>query len=300
MKNQENSKISGCRKAREYATKLNNKQNKMERKLSALLMAVTICMCANQLAAQKLYVSITGGGAFSVGSQNVPGFVNLSKTTFTSTQEQIQLSLGQGSNYGGAVGYMFNKNIGAELGYSFLIGGETSNQGITPEGTSIGNYSANMMRIIPSIVIASGMEKLNPYAKFGIIIGTGEVIYSGKETQGTDVAIFDIKMNGGNAFGISTSIGAQYKLTKQAILFAEITSVNLSYAPTKGVYTSATFNGANMLPVMTTKEKEITFVESYTTTNNANNTPDSQPTKLLILKYPFGSLGINVGLKYIL
>ncbi|MEI8084832.1 MAG: outer membrane beta-barrel protein [Paludibacter sp.] len=272
----------------------------MKRKLSTLLVTVTLFVCANHLLAQNLYVSISGGGAFSTSTQNVPNFSNNTSTNFTSSQEQIHLSLGQGSNYGGSVGYMFNKNIGAELGLSFLIGANTYSQGSAVGGTSSSNYSANMTRFTPTIVIASGMDNINPYAKFGIIFGSGDVYYSGKETKGTDVFLYDVKMNGGDAVGISSCIGAQYKLNKQAVLYAEITTVNLSYAPTKGIFTTATYNGADVLPSMTTKNKEINFVESVKTTSSSTATPDSQPTSSLIIKYPFGSVGINLGLKYIL
>jgi len=270
----------------------------MKRKLSTLLLTIVICFYSNQLQSQNLYVSISVGGGTTMGSQNVPGFVNITNTSFTTTQDQIHLSLGQGYNYGGAVGYMFNKNIGAELGLSFLIGNKTNSTSTAVAGSASGSYSATMTRVIPTIVITTGKEKISSYAKFGIVLGTGNVLYSGKETQGTDVAVFDIKMNGGNALGISTSIGAQYKLNNQTVLFAEITTVNLTYAPTKGVYTSATFNGANVLPGMTTKNKEIDFVESVKTTSAT--TPDSQPSSSLILKYPFGSVGLNLGVKYIL
>ncbi|MEI7504976.1 MAG: outer membrane beta-barrel protein [Paludibacter sp.] len=191
----------------------------MKRKLSILVMTVIICMSANHLHAQNLYVSVSGGGAFSTSSQNVPEFLNITSTTFTTTQEQIHLSLGQGSNYGGSVGYMFNKNIGAELGLSFLIGAKTNSQGTAVGSASSSSYSSNMTRVVPTIVIASGMEKINPYAKFGIIFGSGDVIYSGKETKGTDVFLYDIKMNGGNALGVSSCVGVQYILNKQLVLF---------------------------------------------------------------------------------
>ena len=70
----------------------------------------------------------------------------------------------------------------------------------------------------------------------------------------------------------------------------------MSYAPTKGETTLATYNGIDELSTMTTNEKETEFVDSYTY-NSASPTSDSQPDTDLKIRLPFGSFGINVGLK---
>lgn len=72
--------------------------------------------------------------------------------------------------------------------------------------------------------------------------------------------------------------------------------VNFSYSPTKGKLTESTLDGTDRLPDLTTDEKEVDFVKSYTT---ETNTPYSHliPRQELKETYPFGSYGLNIGLR---
>lgn len=271
----------------------------MKSKLATLLIAVTLCLFADNLLAQGLYVSINAGAALKMSSSNLSGNINSTTNSVSTTQEQINVSLGQGKNFGGTLGYMFNENIGIELGVSYLSGDKSNALETLINGSNSSSFSSSMTRFNPTFIIASGMDKINPYAKFGFIIGSGDVIGSGKMTSGTDVINFEMKMNGGQAYGVNASLGALYNLNKKIALFAEITTINLSYAPSKGVLTVFTYNGTNQLQNMTTKNKEINFVDSYTA-KKVDTTPDSQPSTELKQKYPFGSIGLNIGLKYAL
>ncbi len=260
-----------------------------------LLMVFVISLFANNLFAQGAYVNINAGYGLSMSSQNLNNFYNSTDELNSRTDEQVNLSLGKGLNIGGALGYMFNKNIGAELGFSYLLGGESEAKHIDMDGTTDYTLSSKMLRINPTLVIAAGFEKINPYAKFGFVIGSGSIMYESIEKEGIDIKVRKEKFNGGLAFGLNAGVGALYNLSEKMTFFGELNMVNLSYAPTNGELTEATKNGANELPGMTIRERETVFVSSYD--RNAPR-PDSQPRQELKQKFPFGSFGINIGLRF--
>jgi hypothetical protein len=266
--------------------------------LSTVLIAFAIGLFTNNIYAQGAYIDFNAGYGFSMSSQNIEwlDFYNYTIGNNSFTNEQVNVSLGKGFSVGGTFGYMFNKNIGAELGVSYLIGGKSKAQDNYTNGKTDYTLSSKMLRINPSIVISSGFNGINPYAKFGLIIGSGSIMYEYNDNDDVDIEIIKMKMNGGLALGLSSSIGVLFNLNDKMSFFGELNMINLSYAPTKGEITEATFNGTDGLPNMTTSEKEIEFVDSYT--YNINNPPsDSQPRKELKHKMPFGSFGINFGLK---
>ena len=273
-----------------------------------LLMLFVMSLFAKNLFAQGAYVNINAGYGLSMSSQNIEGFNNSSSNNNGSSSsasiEQVNVSLGKGFNVGGAFGYMFNNNIGAELGISYLLGGNTTVKNSSNDnfGGSVDNrttnitISSNMFRINPSLVIASGFEKINPYAKFGLVLGFGSIMYDVNENDNGDIRLMKIKLNGGIALGLNAGVGALFKLSDKMTFFSELNMVNLSYAPTNGEKTESTKNGVDELPNMTTREKQIEFVDSYTF-SGGNPPPYSQPSQELKQKFPLGSFGLNFGLR---
>ena len=73
------------------------------------------------------YVGVNVGYNAGAGNANVDflDVMNSSNTTTIDESENIKFSFGKGINAGISFGYMFNENIGAELGVQYLIGGKT-------------------------------------------------------------------------------------------------------------------------------------------------------------------------------
>lgn len=264
--------------------------------LNTFLILTLATLCSNNLFGQLAYLNINAGYGLMISSGNLTNFYSLTTSSNSDTYKQVNLSLGKGINFGGAFGYMFNKNLGAELGISYLIGGKSKAQDIYPGGKTDYTLSAKMLRINPSIVVASGFKRINPYAKIGLIIGSGSVTEETKDNDGGDISLVLVKMNGGIAIGGNAGLGVLFDLSKTISFFSEINMTNLSYAPTKGKATKATYNGIDILSDLTTSEKEIEYVDSYTESNTPP--PDSQPAKGLKTKLPFGSIGINIGIRF--
>lgn len=254
-----------------------------------LIMVVVISLFTTNLFSQGAYVALNLGYGLGASSQNI-GTYNSTSTN----KEQVNVSFGQGLNIGGTFGYMFNKNVGAELGISYLIGGSSTMQHSYTSSTTDYTFSASMLRFNPSVVLVTGLEGINPYAKFGFLIGTGSITEEVNNTSSGMIAFTKTKLNGGMALGFTASIGAMYNLSDNMSLFGELTMINMSYAPTKGEITEATLNGTDQLPNMTNNDKLTDYVDSY---NPSISIPSSQPDQQLKQKSPFSSFGINVGVR---
>ena len=271
----------------------------MKTKIAIALMVLAASLLSDRIYSQGIYAKISAGYGLQMSSQNIDyfNFTNFSIDTASSTQEQVKTSLGKGFVVEGAVGYMFNKNIGTELGVSYLLGAKTQTIQTLYGSRRNNSLSANMLRINPSFVVSCGFEKINPYAKLGLIIGFGKIIYEDDYISAGGGVVSEImELSGGIALGLNAGAGVIYNLNEKLSLFGEINMVNLSYSPTQGRLTKSTIDGTDRLPDLTTSEKEVDFVESYTTDTNTPYTP-TEPRKELKESFPFGSAGLNVGIK---
>lgn len=279
-----------------------------------LSIVFAISLFAKTLLAQGPYVYIDPGFNFKMSTQNIDGFHNFTlvsrvdtsgQTSSLNTYEQVNVSLGKGFTIAGAFGYMFSKHIGAELNLSYLIGGknkaESSSTYYTPtnvlSNTGKTSLSGSMFRINPTLVLEGGCENFNPYAKFGLLIGIGSILKVQNDDNNGVLYTRKTCLNGGMALGFNAGIGASYRFCENFFLFGELNMVNLSYAPTRGKLIEATYDGEDVLEDMTIREKETEFVKEY---SDEYNVPvdTSEPKKELRQKYPFGSFGINVGVKF--
>jgi len=255
-----------------------------------------LIMSTSSIYGQGGYLNISAGYGFQMSSGNLGNFYIFRTTNSSNTYKQVNLSLGKGFNFGGAVGLMFNKNIGAELGITYLIGAKSKAQDSYIGGQTDYKLSARMLRINPSLVISAGYKVINPYAKMGVLIGLGSVNEEIVDNAGGDLTEGKIKMNGRFALGANAGVGLLCKLNKRFYLFGELNMINMSYAPTKGKLTEATLNGVDILSHMTTSDKETEYVDSYTD-SQSNPQLDSQPTKAMKVKIPFGSVGAILGFR---
>jgi opacity protein-like surface antigen len=274
----------------------------MKSNVRIALFIFAVSLFANNLFAQGAYINISAGYGLGMSSQNIDyfHFTNYSIDTATSTYEQVKTSLGKGFVVEGAVGYMFNNNMGAEIGVSYLLGAKTKTEQTLYGSVHNNSLSANMVRINPSLVITCGYEKINPYAKLGLIIGFGKILYEDDYVSAGGSAVSEkMELYGGMALGLKAGAGVIYNLNERLSLFGELNMVNLSYSPAKGELTESNINGTDRLSEMTVSEKHVDFVESYTTDTYVEY-PYTEPRKELKETFPFGSAGISAGIKIIL
>ena len=263
-----------------------------------VLIVLAISTCFTSLHAQGLFVKINAGYGLQTSSQNIGyyAFFNQASATGSFTREQINVSFGKGLNFGAGVGYMFSENVGAELDVSYLLGGKSVAHDTYTGGYTDYTLNARFLRLNPSLIISAGSGNISPYVKMGVLFGMGSITYIYDDYDDGDITYYKEKLNGGISFGLTSGIGANFSLSDMLSLFGELNMVNMSYAPKKGEVTEFTSNGINQLPDLTTKQKETEFLKEFTV-STANPTPDSQPRQALSQKMPFGSVGLNIGVK---
>lgn len=271
----------------------------------ALLMFISLFSIA---AYSQFYINVGGGYNLGIATQSL--LANYESTNDIEKIENVKTSLGKGLNFGLNLGYMFNGNIGIDLQCSYLLGDETTGESEDNFTFFDINYydfekisiKSQMFRVNPSIIIASGFEKLDPYAKFGVILGFGSINlnYLDEEYENNqleDKEVVKWKMDGGMAFGISSALGLMYHISDLISVYGELDLVGMSYAPIKGVMTEYTVNGSDQLPNLTTDDKEIDFVDDIT--YDYNNPPSSaEPSKELKNYLPYSSIGLNIGVRF--
>ncbi|WP_394759392.1 outer membrane beta-barrel protein [Flavobacterium sp.] len=273
------------------------------------IIALSFAQQANAQIKQGPYASFNIGYNFAnnAGTAYQYGelfdFYNGTSTTTSDSFELVKLSLGKGLNFSGQFGYMFNKNVGAEIGVGYLIGSETTatNSDINSfnSNTSTNTLKANQIQIKPTLVIAAGFEKINPYAKIGLVMGMSKTMYTNNEIDtnsfGTDITYMEAEMTGGLMLGFRASAGLNYALNDKISLFAELTSINGKIKPTKGEITTYTENGVNVLPDFTYNDSHFEFIDEGTFTGPE---PDSVAQKALRPNFSASSLGLNFGVAF--
>jgi opacity protein-like surface antigen len=242
---------------------------------------------------QNFYINPEIGYSFGTGRQNIDDYY------FDGTSEsasQLVYSLGQGFNFGAGFGYMFNDNIGVELGVNYLMGSKSDYSVLDSDGVTNISLKGNMLRFTPAFVLMLDGESVRPYSKVGLVLGTGKVTSESSSTFSSSEAKQKVELTGNLAPGFSASVGMLFPLNDRIELFGEFNFISMSYAPQKGKMVEATVGGQDVLENLSTSEKEVEFVDSYFISNVSNEDRNS-PTKDLKQYLPFSNVGLRAGVR---
>jgi len=252
--------------------------------------------------AQKFYARV--GIGMSGGTSNSLDI--LYKYTNDGTNRTLKLQpvdLGSGFTGSAAFGFMPSKYVGFEIAITDFIGFPDFGDSIVkmPGGTSTNAIiKANVLSVVPSVVITAGLDKVNPYARFGVVIGVLPVMRNFFEADQPSVnppkTIKAIQeYTGGVALGFSAAGGVNFKINKLISLYAEINYIGMSFAPTKSELVKYTIDGIDQLPTINTKERETQYV---TKLNLDEQIPNTSPDKKLKKNYPLNSVGASFGVMF--
>ena len=232
--------------------------------------------------AQGAFFAASVGYGLSAGSQQLE-----SKSDGTN-REGVYGSFGQGLKFGATGGYMFSQHVGAELGLVYLIG-TSAEGGSTGTSSSTDKRSGSGFMLAPAVVIA-GTGTVAPYAKAGIVLGFLKVKNesSGTFAQGQTQSRFESteEETGGVAIGYTGGVGAVFSGGSQLSFFAEVVLVSIAFSPSQIELTKATLDGKDVLSQITNKKDD--YKDSYSTTEQNVRAG---------VREPFGSVGVNVGVR---
>ena len=278
------------------------------KKIILVLLAVSF-LPASLAFSQGAYFQLGGGYGLSSGSQVIGQ--NTTSNGTTTTYEGIFGSFGEGFKFGLTGGAMFTKNLGAELGVMYLLGKtfeETdATTGANSTSNSVTKRSGTGLFFAPAFVVAAPLQGFTPYAKLGMVIGIpkGKAEMTSTSTSGGTTNSYATKeeVSGGLALGYLGGVGAVFEVGKNVGLFAELLLVAGSWSPSTNELTELTINGVDKLadytdPAKSTfyRHRSIDYKDSYTpTAASAANPHPNNP--MLSVRRPFGSFGVNVGVR---
>jgi Outer membrane protein beta-barrel domain len=279
------------------------------KKLLLTILAILGLFSLEKLSAQKtkgIYVGLNAGYGFAANTYtNVLGLQNSTQiSTNVYENENVKTSLGKGIHFGGAVGYMFNKNFGTELNINYLLGGKTTSTDTSLSGNVTKNSAqANVFQLKPSIIVTTGMPSINPYARFGFVVSKAKIeSNSDSASPNGDYLRINRDYTGGFQFGIQGAFGINFAINPKIVAFSELEMVGATYAPDRSEITKyETSSGGlvtDLLPTLTTNQKETEYSDSYTV-DFGNPADPNLPRKQTKFKLPLSSFGINVGVKYL-
>jgi hypothetical protein len=255
-----------------------------------------IGMCAQ---AQKIYIRGGLGIAVTTAAYYTMDYNHSGSNNIVTGKKQ---GIGTGLPFVLAAGYKLNKHFGFELGIDYFYGFSLKSKSTGENYTYETKFNGQMLSIVPAFVISLPLDKIIPYARIGLKLGVLNSLvskdhrvstYPQKATTAVEIDSKS-KLYGGIAFGAQAAIGTDYVLSDLISLFGEIQVDGISYAPSHGKYTEYTENGVDKLGSMTEKEKRWNYLKEV---DNDKTIPDSDPDEDLKQNYPFGNVGLVIGVK---
>jgi len=251
------------------------------------LLLIIALFVATSMSAQ-FYAGL--GLGYGLGASKRANGIEYSGTN-NAIQTNIYGSYGQGFNTTLKLGFMFNDNMGLELGVSYLFG---ASQTVLKSGTELIEAKSDGLRLMPQLVyrLDNGF-----YGRFGVIIPVlGKTTVTGHDDNGFGPGVkteFVRETHGSFSIGFAGAIGYNYTLSDNMNLFCELEYIGLSIKSSTATVTQYDVNGTSILDKLPTSSKEIEYVDEIDTSTIPDSTKASQQLKQ---KAPFSSFGLNVGI----
>ena len=245
-----------------------------------------------------------GWPAYALGSS-----VNTSATGVT-TYTLEKGSFGEGLDFGIKGGFMLSKNIGVDMGISYLIGNkkefntstidvDTSAVTITDAEGTITLDKIKMLQVNPSLKISLG-EDVKPYVRLGFILGfgtgytkieQGTTTISGSinDTTATEIVT---EYSGSASLGFNSAFGVDIGLGDNLVLFGEISFTSMSWAPAKSKITRYLVNGIDLVPTAPPGSLETEYVDDYSLSTFSGS------NRALKTYLPFSSFAFSAGVVF--
>lgn len=151
-------------------------------KTRSFIVIISIIFATQVYGQKRLYPNIRGGYGICLATNST-----VASYSRNSTVESIKItdtykllngngSFGMGVQIGATDGFMFLKNIGAELNVGYLLAAkstQTNHQVYSNNSYSYKNkMSGNMFRLTPSLKFFVAKYKLNPNMRFGLVMAS--------------------------------------------------------------------------------------------------------------------------------
>ncbi len=259
--------------------------------------------------AQELNVGVNVGYGFGLPGNTLGQSTDADYVTGPQTITNFDGSIGSGFNAGLNLGYMFNENVGVDLGLDYLMGAnvlmsETRTVIPTQTVTTSQYAQTSQFRISPSVVISSGGDGLQVYGRAGLVLPVfGNTIATAENDQAGAELDYAEERKGAFALGYQGALGVSFPMGDKISLYGELNGVNLRIKSKSSKVTRNNSGSTDNLPFMTESQINTNFVSELNSSSNSyetnsagynTNAADEQLTSTT----DFSALFIKVGVKF--
>ena len=329
--------------------------------ITCLLVAATVTAqdYSGASSHSKVYLKVAGGYFFSVSPGQFPNVGPYPPQDLhtvynpanpnpldTMSRKVLTGSYGEGFRGGVSVGYNINKYLAVEGTFNYFHSRKNlmTRQRTTIAGTDkeLGHVEShgyvNAVDFAPGLVVSPGLEKVNPYVRFGAVLPLWGRLYIATDASQVSAPPAGLPVPPGSqiqtvirrkeevkpnvTIGFQGALGVSFRVASRFDVFVEAEYRNVpvrskkkeitEYAETNTLINGATGDAIQVVSTrslndLSTAEKHTTYV---TTLDQNSNTPvnqqgtkiiykdDNKPSNDLKSYINIGGLGLNVGLKF--
>lgn len=312
---------------------------------------------SNSSSHSKWYLKVAGGYFFSVSPGQFPNVgpyppqdlhteFNPTAGMDTISRKVLTGSYGEGFRGGLSVGYNINRYLAVEGTFNYFHSRKNlmtrQQTTLAGSGQELGHVEShgyvNAVDFAPSLVISPGLEKVNPYVRFGVVVPLWGRLYietdanqisappaglpvpPGSQIQTVISRKEEVKPN--VTIGFQGALGVSFMVASRFDVFVEAEYRNVPVRSkekeiTRYDETNTLINGSTGAPIQELSKRSLSDLsnaekntEYQTTLDQNSNTPinqqgtkvlykdDSKPSNDLKSYINIGGLGVNVGLKF--
>jgi hypothetical protein len=251
---------------------------------------------------KRIYVSFGGGYALST-TQDAIGKSSQTFSNGDYVTTNIYGTYGKGIPVTLRGGMKVNEKLAFELGASYLLGTSIlTDKGIGTATETNTKVKGTQIRVLPSVVFSGKNVGLHLYGRVGLVLPVGSKYESVQTTSGIDIGgnasetIERKELTNAFSIGYFGALGVNLKIKDNMFVFGEVEHVSLRMKQKTSVLTELSINGADQSGTFTTQRIETIYVDEIT---SSDNTKIDEPLKLRAQTVNFGTVGLNLGVKYL-
>lgn len=240
------------------------------------------------------------GGAFA---NNEGAMIDVEESTYDVTETALNYSMGGAIPITIGVGIPVSDNITLDANFEYRLGSSVTVADFdmpVPFSGAIANTVAtaksNQIRFMPSLMFHSGDDGL--YGRFGLVLPVAGKTTITQETSFTGFnSTTTTEAKGAMSMGVVGGAGYKVELSRDLSFFGELQVIGLAIKSASSEVTAYEDNQGQSLedayPDVIDRETE--YVEEVGPNDNENS---DQPMKEIYSKTSYGSLGLNVGIRF--
>lgn len=260
------------------------------------------CIAAAPNAWSQISIQAQMGYAFPWAENDVPEGSLVVKNNTVREYDLYKKSYGAGQHYMVSVFHPIFSNVSLGLQLSYLSGAKTSRTFDIMTSRAEEINSGRMFWFTPQIQIEKPFQNFLLYAGIGPNIGlSGKIIMDLNVVSQSSHSEQRIIYSKGLAYGFSSNVGASWFISKnkKMKLVAEIRLTSASFAPKRADLVSWNQNGTDFLVTTSVLDRAVVYKKKYIKDSTVKSDPN-QPSEATLRYYAFSSVGINIGISYLL